>query len=49
MRSDVADKMRALGFLESVGPDHLVADLDAAKLMVKPMIEADIAAERASA
>lgn len=49
MRSDVADRMRALGFLEIIGPDRMAADLDAAKLMVKPILEADIAAERASA
>ncbi len=49
MRDQIGEKMRSLGFLDRVAPEHLVPDLEAAKLAVKPMLEASIADERAAA
>ena len=46
MQTDVAERIRALGFLDQVPPKNLVPDFEAAKLMVRPMIETDIAGER---
>ena len=47
MRDDVAQKLKAFGFLDRVPPEHLVPDMAAAKRTVKPMLEADLANNRA--
>ena len=48
MPPDIADRMRALGFQEVVGSDNLVPDLAAATLLVRPIVESDIANEQSS-
>ncbi len=48
MREDIAQKLKSFGFLDRVPPDHLVHDMTAAKRAVKPMLEADLANNRAA-
>ena len=43
LRPDVALKLRAMGFPDRIPEEHLVPDMDAAKPMVPPMLEEDIA------
>ena len=48
MRDQVAQKLKAFGFLDRVPPEHLVPDMTTAKRTVKPMLEADLANNRAA-
>ena len=48
MRAGISQKLQSLGFLDRVAPEHLVPDMDAAKRAVKPMLEADLANNRAA-
>lgn len=48
MRQDIAEKLKSLGFLDRVAPEHLMPDLDSAKRAVRPMLEADLANELVS-
>ena len=47
LHDDVADKLNALRLLERIPEGNFAPDVDEAKLIIRPLLEADIARERA--